>query len=245
MRRFLASSRKFIISTLFILVFICALINNIPSWVLGNVIQNYSNQRLKLYDTHGTFWNGSGLLVALDTKLQNASPLLYIDWTIKPGWSKFIDIKFSLGKKNFADVYLNKGGVNLDKLDLSLSLSQVSQLFGPLKDLGISGNIKVSADHVVIGKKMLGNFKINLDNISSGISRVNPLGSYTVNLNPATGAIEVDSTAGSTLMLSGAGSISSLSLKARIDEAKKEEMLQFITVMGIPNPDGSYQLKLF
>ena len=247
MNRVSVKRKKFLISIAFGFVFIFTLIANIPSWMLGDIVQNYSGKRLRLYDTGGTFWKGNGLLVAVDAKKQlHASPLLHINWDLKLGFSKFIDIQFTVDEHKIADIYLNKTGVNMDKLDLSLSVTQLSELVDIAKDLGVSGNINLSANHIHLGKKVDGVFNIKLDNISSTISKVNPLGSYVVQLTPATGKINVNTPSSQdVLMLNGDGDTSSLTLKARVNESHKEEMLQFITAMGIPQPDGSYNLKIF
>ncbi len=247
MDRVSVKRKKYLISIAFVVVFIFTLIANIPSWILGDIVQNYSGKRLRLYDTEGTFWKGSGLLVAVDAKKQlHASPLLHINWNIKSGLSKFIDIQFAVDEHKIADVYLNKTGVNMDKLDLSLSVTQLSELVDVAKDLGVSGNINLSAAHIHLGKKIDGVFNIKLDNISSTISKVNPLGSYVVQLTPATGKVSVTTPSSQDiLMLNGEGDVNSLTLKARVNESHKEKMLQFITAMGIPQPDGSYNLKIF
>ncbi len=246
MVRFLARNRTYFLTGAFILVFIFSLISNIPGWVLSDQIEKYSGQRLKIYDTRGTFWEGNGLLVALDQKHKNASPLLYINWDISLGFTHFIGMKFKLGNKEIANVYLDKKGITIDKVDISLAITQVSQLFGPLKDLNVSGNIKITTNHININKKMEGIAKVDLENVSSGLSKVNPLGSYTIEFNTSNGNIDVHSSPGVALSLNGQGTLNGgLTLSARVDEAKKEDMLQFITIMGIPNPDGSYRLKIF
>ena len=244
MNSFWLRKKKYLTATLFFVIFAATMVYNIPSWALSSVIQKYSQGRLKFYDTEGTFWNGSGLLVALGTK-QSSAPLLLMDWKIKLGLTKYIDIEFNVGNKRIAELYVNSQGANLDKLNVSLSITQVEQLYDIIKDMSVSGNLNVSADHILIAKKMSGQFKVNLDNISSGISRLNPLGSYVINLNAANGDIDVSTNHGAVLILNGSGSISGLTLNARINEENRADMLQFITLMGIPKPDGSYQLKIF
>lgn len=245
MKHFLNQNKPYVIASLFILVFVISLINNMPTWILGKVVEHYSQGKLKLYNQTGNFWHGSGLLVATDTKLQQSAPLLLVDWNINLGLTKFIDVKFTTGNHPIAEVYLNKAGVNLDKANLSLSISQVSQLSSIVQTLGLSGNISLITDHIILGKTTSGIFDIFLSNVSSSISPVNPLGSYKIQLNASNSSLNVDSVGGSLLTLKGNGNLNSLSLDARIDPAKKEQMAQFITVMGIPKADGSYELKIF
>lgn len=243
--RHFVNKKKYYIGCLFILVFIVTLIRNVPTWVLGNAISHYSSEKVKLYNQTGTFWNGSGLLVANDPHTTHSAPLLLIDWKIKLGLKKFIAINFNIGDTQIAEVYLNSKGINLDNLNLSLSLSQVSQLSGVIKDLGLSGNMHLTASHLAIGKIFTGNFNIDFTDISSSLSPVNPLGNYQIDLDAATGNITVHTNGDSTLILNGSGNMNSLTLNAKIAPSKTEKMQQFITVMGIPKPDGSYEMKIF
>ena len=156
-----------------------------------------------------------------------------------------IDINFNIGSKHVAEFYINKTGANLDNLDLSISLTQVEKLFDIIKDLSVSGNINISTKHIQVGKKATGNLMVKIDNISSGLSRANPLGSYVVVLTTDNGNIQVSSAADSILNLDGTGSTDSLILEGRIRDDRREDMMQFITLMGIPKPNGAYQLKIF
>ncbi len=245
MKNWLIKNKRYIIGTLFGLVFTISMVNNTPSWIVNSIINKYSEGRFKFYDTTGTFWNGSGLLVATSAK-QASAPILLLNWNIKLGFSKFIDINFNVGNKHAAEFYINKKGVSLDNLDLSISITQVEKLFDIIKAMGISGNVNLAANHVQIGKKLEGKVTFTLDNISSGISRVNPLGSYTIGLTLDNNAIDVSTKdSRSVLKLSGTGSLSTLILEASIRDDSKEDMMQFITVMGVPKPNGAYQLKIF
>ena len=243
--RHFINNKKYYISFLFTIIFLVTLIRNVPTWILGNAISHYSAEKVKLYNQTGTFWKGSGLLVANDPHTSHSAPLLLIDWKIKLGLKKFIDINFTIGDSPIAEAYIDSKGANLDNLNLSLSLSQVSQLSGVIKDLGLSGNMHLATNHLLIGKTFTGNFNIDFTDISSSLSPVNPLGNYQIGLDAATGGIIVHTNGNSTLILDGSGNINSLTLNAKITPDKKDKMKQFVTVMGIPKPDGSYEMKLF
>ena len=236
---------KYTMGAIFIVGFIVSLIVNIPAFVLANQIKAYSQEKLALYNTRGTFWNGSGLLVAVDKKISKSAPLLMLNWDVSLGLKKFIDIKFTIGKTVIAEVYANKNGINLDNLNLSLSISQVSRLFALIHDLGLSGNIHINTSSIHLGGKVLGVVKVNLSNVSSSLSPVNPLGTYNVSLDMVDGKIIVSSLEGGTLMLKGSGDLNALTLNARVSADKQNQMTQFITFMGIPLSDGSYDLKIF
>lgn len=244
-RRLYTRYRKIFISTTFIIIFLMAMIINIPTWVLGSVLSKYSQGRLHLYDTQGTFWNGSGLLVAVDQKTQHSAPLILLNWKAKLGLSELLEVKFFVGNTQLVKIYLNQQGVYLESLNISLSIGQLTEIFGLIKNLGLSGNIKVSTSQIHLGTKNEGVFDIKFTAISSGISPVNPLGDYDISFNTGSGAIGVNSSSDSALMLTGSGTINELILNGKVASTKREKLLQFITVMGLPQPDGSYNLKIF
>lgn len=245
-KRFLAKSRKYLIIISFIGVFLGTLIINIPAWVLNSELTKYSEGRLTLYNLYGTFWNGSGLLVASSKKSKTeGAPLAYLHWKISLGLSKYIDIQFMMDKHKVAEVFLNKDGLNIDRLDLSLSVIQASQLVDVIKDLNISGNFHVTSDHILLAKKTTGIVDVTVKNVSSGLSPVNPLGDYTLACNIGDSKINVSTKNGAVLNLSGNGTTSGLTLKATINPDKAEAMKTFITLLGTANSDGSYNIKLF
>ncbi|MCC2645328.1 MAG: hypothetical protein K0R49_125 [Burkholderiales bacterium] len=247
--RLLSKTSKYLIITSFVLVFLGTLIVNTPAWVLNIPLTKYTQGKLRLYNLTGSFWNGSGLLVALNKKSQqtDGSPLISLKWQVSLGVSKYINVKLNLGTRDIANIYLNNKGLNVDNLDLSLSVIQVSQLSDVITDLKLSGNLQINTKHLLIAKtQKTGIIYINAHDISSGVSPVNPLGSYKVALDIGTNLINVNTISDDTILsLNGNGSTSALTLKAAIDPSKTEQMKTFITLMGVPNADGTFNLKLF
>lgn len=238
-------SKKTLLIIAFVSVFFFSLISTIPAWVLGSIVANISNDRLRLYNTTGSFWHGSALLVVSSEKAHKSSPLLLTNWNITAGITKFIDIKFNVGNTQIADLYLNKHGVNLDNLDVSLSLVQLSQLADIVSSFGLSGNLEILSQHILLGNKLSGQLTLKLGSVSSGLSPVNPLGSYQVKFKALDNTFDLTSTPGSNLTLDGQGSTTGLTLTGRIAPDKKAQMLEFITVMGVAQADGSYKMKIY
>src|SRR6185437_9972400 len=91
--------RKYSIIIAFIAIFIGTLIINLPAWVLNAPFTKYSQGQLKLYNLTGSFWSGSGLLVASSLSKQNrvdAVPLIHLSWKVSLGLSKYIGVQFLL-----------------------------------------------------------------------------------------------------------------------------------------------------
>jgi hypothetical protein len=160
MQNFFRRNQRVFVTFLFIIVFMFTLIEETPSVMLGKIIQHYSKGHLQLYNPNGTFWNGSGLLAVADPKTEELSPLLLIDWKVKVGLKKFVSVNFSVDKSTIADFYVDKKGANLDNLNISLSVTQVSQLVDIINSLGLSGNLEIMAKHINVGKKLTGNLDI-------------------------------------------------------------------------------------
>jgi hypothetical protein len=229
----------------FVVVFIVALIKQIPSNMLGRIIGHYSKGYLQLYNPHGTFWQGEGLLAVANSKTDELSPLLLVNWDVKLGLKKFLSIDFSVDKSMVAEFYIDKTGANLDNLDVLLSITQVSQLVEIVNSLGLSGSLEIMAKHINVGKKIDGVLNISINQVSSSISPVNPLGTYQMQFTLQTGEINITSDPNSNMAISGNGSLQGLTLSCKILPSKKDKMLEFVTVMGIPRPDGSYAMKIF
>lgn len=247
--KFFIKVKKYIVIAIFISIFFTTLLINMPTWILASQASKYSEGRLSLYNLSGTFWNGAGLLVASGgnkSQIQTSAPLAYVTWKITLGFKKYVDISLSTGKNEVADLYLNNSGLNIDNLNLSLSVIQITHLVDVIKDLGISGDFHIQANHLLLSNnKIDGKLNINIRSVSSGLSPINPLGNYNMVFDASSNKISVSTDSGSVLNLKGEGSTSSLTLNATIEPSKAEEMKTFITLMGAPRPDGSHDLKLF
>lgn len=236
--------QKTILVSIFILGFIGSIMLNMPAWLVGSLLSHYTQGRVATANEHGTFWNGKALLYAQDSMGKSAIPLLAIGWKIRLGFSKFIDIDFTVSDHTVAKADLTKAGLAVSNVDLSLSLDQLAPLMGNLNSLGLSGNVHVMTKQVVLNKKMQGNLNINLDNVGSSMAPLNPLGSYQVKVDLATNSLNIASNPDSVISISGAGNFSNLTLSTKVQDNKKDQLIQFVTMLGIPQPDGSYKLKV-
>jgi hypothetical protein len=105
--------------------------------------------------------------------------------------------------------------------------------------------VHLTANKIVVSNKMQGNIDVKLDNVASGMAPVNPIGSYHVALDLSNLGINIDSNSDSVITVNGSGSMNGLVLNSRVKADKKEQLLKFMTMLGIPQADGSYQFKVF
>lgn len=245
-KNFINRKRNLILGISLIFIFLYTTIKNIPTTFLTLLVNKYSQNKISIYNNSGTFWHGTGLIVVTNEKNKILAPLVLVNWDINFGFTKFIDVSFKVGNNEIVNVYVDKNGINLVNLNLSLSVSQVSEIFGLIKNLGLSGNLNLKSKKInVTNNKLSGIFELSLDSLSSGISPINPLGNYDLLIDLEKNSIKVNTKNNAILIVNGEGNFNSLVLNSHIENNKKEKMLQFMTMMGIPKADGSYQLKIF
>lgn len=237
--------RKILISIAAVIVSVSILVIEMPAWLVGTIFSHYTSGRLVTRNESGSFWHGNALLVAVSENKKTQEPLIRVSWDLKLGLSKFVSLDLKSYNKQIASIYINKDGANVDNLDALLAINQLTAFTGNLNTLKLSGNMHVNTPNLVIGKKMSGSIQLQLNNIGSGISPINPIGNYNVGFDLSNLSINVNSSGDSVINVSGSGDLKHLQLSARVQEDKKADMLQFMTMMGAPQPDGSYELKVY
>jgi hypothetical protein len=237
--------RKILIISLCGLTFIFSTLFNMPAWLMGSLIERYSNAKISLVNEQGKFWNGSGLLIAQNLENRTTMPLLEVNWKIKLGLTKFLQINLTSAGDPVAEIDLTKTGISINQLNLAVSLDQISPFLGNLNSLNLSGNLKLTANNLHLAKQNQGTIQATLTEVGSGMSPVNPFGNYDISLDLATLAITVASQPNSVIIINSSGNLNSLILNLKVQADKKEQLLQFMTMMGMPQADGSYQMKVF
>lgn len=225
--------------------FIGGLIVYMPAWIVGSLADKYSEHRISTSNEQGTFWNGGAMLMASDSSGKNLVQITRIKWKVKLGFSNFVSINFTSSDKTIANVNLNKSGLEVNNVNLILSMDQLEPFLGTLSSMSLSGNVHVDANSLKLSKSNSGIVNVKLEDVGSGISPVNPIGSYTVQLDLANSSIDVSCTPDSVISVKGSGNMKGLTLNSTIQSDKKDKLLQFMTMMGMPQPDGSYQMKVF
>lgn len=220
-------------------------IYKLPAWFLGVLTSKYTDSRLITREEYGTFWNGSALLVASDKDNKKNVPLRRIDWTVQIGFKNFVTLNVKSSGSQLASITLQKDGVHVDGVNMVLSIEQLIGFATNLSTIGLFGDVNVTANGIILSKTNKGQINVSLNSIGSSMSPLNPLGSYTVSFNLANNQLNVQSSGDSILNISGNGNTNSLSLNASVKEDSQDQMLQFMTMMGVPQGDGSYLLKVF
>lgn len=238
---------KYLITTVVVLFAIYYFIYSTPTWVLSYFISKYSDQNFAISNQSGTFWQGSGLLVINNPALKGAIPVMDINWHITLGLKKLISVHLSSFNNTIAVVTVDKNGLHLNDLSLTVSLSQTSYLLAALHSLDLAGTVNItSSDGINIGRHggMEGTINANLYHLSSTISPLNPIGDYSATMNLKSGVIIVKTINDAIIKIDGEGSIRGLTLNASVQPDKKDKLLQFMVMFGDQVGDNQYKLKL-
>lgn len=220
-------------------------IYKLPAWFLGVLTSKYTENRLITREEYGSFWDGSALLVASDKDNKRNVPLRRIDWKVQLGLKNFVTLNVKSSASPLANITLQKDGLHVDNVNMSITMEQLIAFASNFATLGLFGDVNVSGSGIVLSSTNKGQIKVSLDSVGSAMSPLNPIGNYAVNFDIATTKIDVSSNSDSIVDVSGSGSLNGLSLNATVKPDSIDQMLQFMTMMGIPQGNGSYLLKVF
>jgi hypothetical protein len=238
--------KKYLTISGVILIFIATFIYSAPASLLSTIINHYSNSRLVLYNTTGTFWNGSGLLVGYGPKLEKSDPIVLLNWHVKIGTQKLIDVVFDDGVQQIAEVHFNFGNIVFDNLNITLSTIQIAHLVNLINAYGISANIVMHGSQIMFSKEgNSGTIEIQINNMVLNLSHVNPIGSYLVKINMADNNISVTSQGHPILTLNGTGNFDQLMLNLEVQPQYQKDLATILSLLGHMQTNGLYQVKVF
>ena len=220
MNLFLNSSGKSIPKVFWIIVLsliLAILTSQIPASILASTIDRQSNCRVVLHQPIGTIWNGSAALGFSESDLVSGSCRAPVALTERLTWNTqcsvvngqcLVEINFvSLDKPLLITVGLNQIKVTAGEMTLPASILEA---FGnPWSTLRPRGQLSAHWGDLQKGADTAGLIRLHMNNVSSPISAVKPLGSYEIKatLGQTGTSFAIDTTAG-PLLLNGKGELS-------------------------------------
>jgi general secretion pathway protein N len=191
-------------------------VSQMPAPSLAGMVDRQTDCRVVLHQSLGTIWNGSAALGFSEPDLASGSCRAPIALTERFTWNTqcsvmngqcLVDIHFvALDKPLLITVGLNQIKVAAGEMTLPASILEA---FGnPWSTLRPRGQLLAQWGDLQKGTDSAGNIRLNVNNLSSPISTVKPLGSYEIkaNLGQSGTSFVIDTTAG-PLLLNGKGAI--------------------------------------
>lgn len=207
-------SRIFWITALSVVLAIC--LSQIPATSLASIVDSQSGCRLVLHKPTGTIWNGSAAIGFSEPDVVSSSCRTPVALTERFTWKTqcslmdgqcLVEINFvSLNKPLMATIGLNQ--IKVAAGEMSLPASILEAFGNPWSTLRPRGQLMAQWGDLQKGADTAGTIRLNVNNLSSPISAVKPLGSYEIkaNLTQVGTSFVIDTTAG-PLLLNGKGEI--------------------------------------
>ena len=233
-----------------------ALVMFAPASWLARALASATDDRLLIVDTHGSVWNGSGILVltggagardasALPGRLRWTMSLKGFGLQLAARQDCCINGELLLGiKPGFGRLQLSVD-TRADWL-ARLPADLLSGLGTPWNTLQLGGSLRLSARELqlewVQGRwRQFGDLQLDLLNLSSRISTVAPLGSYRFSVmadtaNPGISTLRLSTLEGA-LQLSGTGTLNSGGKSRFVGEAgaapgREEALSNLLNIIG-------------
>ena len=195
-------------------VILLVFVSQIPATSLAGIVNKQTDCRVILHQSLGTIWNGSAALGFSEPDLVSGSCRAPIALTERFAWNTqcslmngqcLVDINFvALDKPLLITIGLNQIKVAAGEMALPASILEA---FGnPWSTLRPRGQLLAQWGDLQKGSDSAGTIRLNVNDLSSPISTVKPLGSYEIkaNLGQLGTSFVIDTTAG-PLLLNGKG----------------------------------------
>ena len=207
-------SKIFWITALSVVLAIC--LSQIPATSLASLVDSQSACRVVLHKSIGTIWSGSAAIGFSEPDEVSGSCRVPVALTERFTWKTqcslmdgrcLVEMNFvSLHKPLIATISLNQ--IKIAAGEMTLPASILEALGNPWSTLRPRGQLMAQWGDLQKGSDAVGTVRLNINNLSSPISAVKPLGSYEIkaNLAQAGASFVIDTTAG-PLLLNGKGEL--------------------------------------
>ncbi|CDY76680.1 General secretion pathway protein N [Caballeronia glathei] len=171
---------------------------------------------VNLVDPSGSLWRGSATLMLAAGSDGGGATLLpgRIEWSTA-FWPLFtgrvrMTMRQSDAMPDAVTLDAGAGGATMTSGAITVPATLLAGLGAPFNTLDLEGNVRLTwTEWRVLGRNAYGQLIVTLDDMSSRVSRVKPLGSYRVvfQAQGASGAIELSTSRG-PLLIEGHGTVS-------------------------------------
>ncbi len=153
-------------------------------------LHRYTQGSVQLDPIAGTLWSGNGRLV-LYYPPTTPHDFGRTEWGINPFWLFTGQIRLSLransqGQQIKTTVSVGKNSFKLMDTDIAVPASFIAQLYTPISLMSPQGKVKITTSGLVFAPgKLEGNAMLEWLDAGSGLSGVQPLGDYRLDITGA------------------------------------------------------------
>jgi hypothetical protein len=236
------------LTVLFFLALVVSLLARAPATLLAPVLDDRSAHRLRLVDGKGSIWSGTA---GLSCVLPEGTSINCGRWGWKLVPENLLQGRFSLlirrdGLDQSMLVSWAAGGLELERVAISLPAALVGSLDPKIAALRLDGSLFISSAH---HSSKGGQIKIFWQKMESSLLLDQPLGDHTIDVTTnEAGSSFVISSAPGPVVLSGGGTLSgtgktSLELTATVN-SKNAALPSLLSLLGREVTPGQFSLKL-
>lgn len=237
-------------------VFVACLIATAPASVTEWMLPRLTNHRILLVQPEGGLWHGKARNLKVKTADGGFRSTGSVNWEIL----LLPLLKLELAAKvEMADGQNNSSGIiaagfgklRLSQMRATLPVSLLSEFMPTWQTWKPNGALKLSTDEFTISQHgVRGAAELEWRNASLGLSQVNPLGEYRVNIQSDQKIAQISvTTISGVLHLVGKGEWSqsdglSFLGTALGEPSKKVELREFLRLLGSEQSNGVYQIAI-
>ncbi len=222
----------------------------LPAAWITPLFSKATDGHVNLVDPDGSLWHGSATLLLAPGSDRSASTLLpgRVEWRTA-FWPLFtgrvqMSMRQSTAMPDAITVNATLNGALVSAGSMAVPASLLTGLGTPFNTLDLQGDVRLDwSDWRLLGKNVYGRLTVTMQDVSSRISIVKPLGSYTAVWQAQGAGATLDlGTLKGPLTLQGHGSFaggsSSFTGTAQADEAHRENLAGLLNLLGRPiGPD--------
>lgn len=240
---------------LFLLAYVVVLIACAPASLLDKVVRQASEDQLALANPAGTLWQGEAVL-ALRQRDASLTPLQPLTWNLSAPALLTGKVRAQiqtdpLSPDNGAELVASLGGITLHHAQLKIPAQWLNEVSPVLKPAQFSGELIFRSEQLVFRQGNLeGNAMLEWQRAGSALSRIAPLGDYTLALKGAGPRIDIElGTTQGVLLLEGKGWWQNprglhLQLKARAAPGNEDNLRELLYHLGPRTASGDHVFNL-
>jgi general secretion pathway protein N len=238
-------SKRFVVPTLIgALAVLSTVLIMLPARWFAPLVERTTASHIVLANVHGSIWHGGGVLV-LQAPLAKTAPAVavaQVSWQVHAATllAGRIDASLDITTATSSHVTVTGDwyGWHVGPAKIVLAGDSLAALGAPFNTLGLTGAVIVAWDSLDYSRsRVTGNAVIMIENTSSRLSPVQPLGTYRIDVHALDDRYAFElSTASGALSLEGHGTVSDAGLSytgtARASEKSREALADLLSVIG-------------
>lgn len=229
------------------------LIATAPASLIGAGLQQLSEGRLRLAETKGTLWSGTGQIEMLD-RMRRSGVAKNITWQVRPAYllrgQLRCEVGLDLAAKHFP-VTFSLAGIEVADAAIDLPAAALGLAIPKLAPLGLTGEVLLHVARLsFVRNTVRGNATLQWRGAGSAFTRVSPLGDYELRFDGDGAAVRASlRTLQGPLQLDGQGSWASggnpaFLGTARIPPEHLQQLAPLMRMIAVDRGEGRFELQL-